>query len=110
MSSEFFNKLNSRIANHNGVSPNRIQQLQKQERSINIITDLLPNFSDDVLSMLETSNGKLKRDKIAKLQESIDSLKHEFKLEDFLKIDLSCLDKNGTIDEAKFRTILNDKK
>ncbi len=111
MSSEFLNRLNSRLASHGAdPSPNRIQQLQKQEHNINILEDLLPSLPDEVASMLETSNGKLKRNRIAKLQESVNSLSHEFKLNDFLEINGSCLDKSGAIDEKIFREIILAKK
>lgn len=109
--SENHKKLNSRFATiPYSVTPNRIQNYLKGPKEMfdveGAVEKLFENLPDEVMAIFETSNGKLKRNKVAKFKSSLTSLSHEFSLNDFLNIEGSCLDKSGSIDEPKFREIL----
>lgn len=112
--SENHRKLNSRFATiPYSVTPNRIQNyLNGPEEKFDVegaVEKLFENLPDEVMAIFETSNGKLKRNKVANFKDSLVLLSHEFSLNDFLNIEGSCLDKNGVIDEEKFREILKAK-
>lgn len=113
MENDSLRRFSSRmITDQNLASPSRIQRHLMSggmERSIDIESladSLLAKLPNEVLAIFETSNGKWKRNKITKFKESLKHLSREFKQEDFLKIDGSCIDKNGEIDEINFKKIL----
>lgn len=113
--SEHHRKMNSRFATiPYSVTPNQIQNYLKGPMEIfdaeGAVETLLENFPDEVMSIFETSNGKLKRNRVHKLKESLELLSSQFKLEDFLKIEVSCLCNDGSVDESKFREVLKAKK
>lgn len=112
--SETHRKMNSRFATiPYSVTPNRIQNyLDGPKEAFDIedtIEKLFGSLPDEVMAIFETSNGKLKRNKVANFKESLVSLSREFGLKDFLNISGSCLDKSGEIDKEKFREILKAK-
>jgi hypothetical protein len=112
--SETHRKMNSRFATvPYNVTPNQIQNYLNGPRELfdveSAVEKLFANLPDEVMSIFETSNGKLKRNKVANFKESLTALSHEFGLNDFLYINGSCLNKNGVVDEVKFREILRDK-
>lgn len=113
--SENHRKLNSRFATiPYSVTPNKIQNYLNGPKELfdveMAIEKLFENLPDEVMAILETSNGKLKRNKVANFKESLTLLSDEFDINDFMMIDGSCLDKSGAIDKEKFRMILSKKK
>lgn len=112
--SESHRKMRSRFATvPYSITPNQIQNYLDGPKEVfdteGAVEKLFSNLPDEVMAIFETSNGKLKRNKVANFKESLASLSHEFGLNDFLNIDGSCLDKNGVVDEEKFREILTKK-
>jgi hypothetical protein len=104
---EFLSAYNRRFKTSQ-VTPNRIQQHLERGDDDLTANDVWLMMPSEIVSLFYSNTKRPKDKNIKKFIKSLDILLEDYKPMDLLKIDVDCVNRNGSINEDNLRKILTE--
>jgi hypothetical protein len=96
------------MAERQGVTPNQLQNYMTRRSFEKVTDEIWEQLDESVTEKFFSNKGNLKPDKRKRFIRSLDLLLEEYPPHDLVKMDETCIKKDGSVDIEKFKQILSD--
>lgn len=94
------------MTERHSVTPNQLHNYMTRRSFENVTEEIWEQLHESVTEKFFSNKGNLKPDKRKRFMRSLDTLLEEYAPHDLIKMDETCIRKDGSIDISKFRQVL----